>query len=56
LAWLLGRKGLTAPIVGATKLSQLDDPLAAVDLKLSAEDVKQLDDAYTWNRQLGLLR
>ena len=56
LAWLLGRKGLTAPIVGATKLSQLDDPLAAVDLKLSADDVKQLDDAYTWNRQLGLLR
>ena len=35
LAWLLHRPGVTAPIVGATKLSHLEDAIAAVDVELS---------------------
>jgi aryl-alcohol dehydrogenase-like predicted oxidoreductase len=56
LAWLLTRPGMSSPIIGATKLPQLDDAVAAVELTLSADDLKELDEAYTWNRQLGLLR
>jgi aryl-alcohol dehydrogenase-like predicted oxidoreductase len=56
LAWLLGRPGLTAPIIGATKLGHLEDALAALDLKLSEADLEALDKCYTWNRNLGLLR
>src|SRR4029077_2712235 len=37
LAWLLSKPVITAPIVGATKLNHLDDAIAAIDIKLSAE-------------------
>src|SRR5450631_3036747 len=40
LAWLLQRPGVTAPIVGATKLSHLADAVAAVELTLSDEEMK----------------
>ena len=56
LAWLLTRPAVSAPIIGATKLAQLDDALAALDLTLSAEDHQALTGAYVPNRQLGLLR
>jgi aryl-alcohol dehydrogenase-like predicted oxidoreductase len=47
LAWLLHQSGVTAPIIGATKLKQLDDAVAALDVKLSAADLKHLEDQYT---------
>jgi len=46
LAWLLHRKGVTAPIVGATKLSHLDDAIASVDVQLSPDEIKQLESPY----------
>ena len=46
LAWLLARPGITAPIVGATKLQHLEDALAAVDLKLTAEEIALLEEPY----------
>lgn len=46
LAWLLQRPGVTAPIVGATKINHLDDALAAVDLKLPAEAAARLEEPY----------
>jgi aryl-alcohol dehydrogenase-like predicted oxidoreductase len=55
LAWLSARPGMTAPILGATKLKHLEDALAALDLKLTDADTKALDDSYTWPRALGLL-
>jgi aryl-alcohol dehydrogenase-like predicted oxidoreductase len=55
LAWLLARPGMSAPILGATKIKHLEDALAALDLKLSDTDMKALDDSYTWPRALGLL-
>ena len=46
LAWLLAKPVITAPIVGATKLHHLDDAIAAVDVKLSAEEIVALEDPY----------
>ena len=46
LAWVLGKPGITAPIVGATKLIQLTEALAAVELKLSPDEVAKLEEPY----------
>ena len=45
LAWLRYREVPVIPIIGARKLSQLQDNLASLELKLSAEQVKKLDEA-----------
>jgi aryl-alcohol dehydrogenase-like predicted oxidoreductase len=45
LAWLIARPSVTAPIVSATSLSQLQDILKAADLTLTGEDLKALDQA-----------
>ncbi len=45
LAWLLARPGVTAPIVSATDLDQLDDVLAAAELNLTGEVMRRLDEA-----------
>jgi aryl-alcohol dehydrogenase-like predicted oxidoreductase len=46
LAWLLHKPGVTAPIVGATKLQHLDDALAAEQLELSADEIARLEEPY----------
>ena len=46
LAWLLQRPGVTAPIVGATKLHHLDDAIAAEQLSLAADEVARLEEPY----------
>ena len=46
LAWLLQRPGVTAPIVGATKLEHLEDALAAEALELSEGEVSGLEEPY----------
>jgi len=43
IAWVLSRPGITAPIVGASRADQLDDTLAAVDVKLEPELAEKLD-------------
>jgi len=48
LAWLIARKGITAPIVSATNTEQLQDILKAVDVKLDAAMVAKLDAASEW--------
>ncbi len=53
LAWLLQRPGVTAPIVGATKLGHLHDALAAETLDLSDEEVKSLEEPYVPHPVLG---
>jgi 1-deoxyxylulose-5-phosphate synthase len=53
LAWLLARPGVTAPIVGASKLSHLDDAIEALKLKLSAEDMTFVEEPYQPHRVLG---
>jgi aryl-alcohol dehydrogenase-like predicted oxidoreductase len=46
LAWLLGRPGVAAPIVGATRPEHLADAAAAVSLRLSEEEVAALEEPY----------
>lgn len=46
LAWLLGKPGVTAPIVGATAAGHVDDALAAEQLELSPEEVTRLEERY----------
>jgi aryl-alcohol dehydrogenase-like predicted oxidoreductase len=46
LAWLLHKPGVTAPIVGATKIGHLEDALAAAELELSAEEIARLEEPY----------
>ena len=53
LAWLLHRQGVTAPIVGATKLGHLDDALAAEELELSEEEMRRLEEPYVPHPVLG---
>ena len=45
LAWLIARPGITAPIVSATSLKQLDELIAATRLQLDADDIKVLNEA-----------
>jgi aryl-alcohol dehydrogenase (NADP+) len=53
LAWLLGRPGLTAPIIGATKMSHLEEAVGALDIRLSAEDARYLEEPYAPHPVLG---
>jgi aryl-alcohol dehydrogenase-like predicted oxidoreductase len=46
MAWLLGKPGVTAPIVGASKQHHLEDAVAAVSLTLTAEEVGELEAPY----------
>jgi 1-deoxyxylulose-5-phosphate synthase len=46
LAWVLQNPVVSAPIVGATKAQHLDDAIAALDVVLSAEDLKELEQPY----------
>jgi aryl-alcohol dehydrogenase-like predicted oxidoreductase len=46
LAWLLSRPAVTAPIIGATKMQHLEDAVAALDLELTADEVRQLEAPY----------
>jgi len=53
LAWLLQQPGVTAPIIGASKMHQLDEALAALELKLSDEECKSLEEPYQPHPVLG---
>lgn len=46
LAWVMGRPGITAPIVGASKPHHLDDAMAALNLSLSDEEIATLEAPY----------
>ena len=46
LAWLLHKPGVTAPIVGATKVEHLEDAIAAERLSLSADEIARLEEPY----------
>jgi aryl-alcohol dehydrogenase-like predicted oxidoreductase len=46
LAWLLQKKGVTSPIVGASKPEHLKDAVAALSLKLTAEEIASLEKPY----------
>jgi len=53
LAWLLAKPGVTAPIVGASKLTQLDEAVAAIELRLDASEMTFLEELYQPHRIIG---
>jgi aryl-alcohol dehydrogenase-like predicted oxidoreductase len=60
LAWILANSAVTSVIIGARKPSQLEDNLKAIDVKLSADDLKALDEVSkltpeypAWMKSLG---
>ncbi|MEP0872564.1 aldo/keto reductase [Trichocoleus desertorum AS-A10] len=53
LAWLLHQPGVTAPIIGASKLQHLEDAIAAIDLALDATELAALEQPYRPHPVLG---
>src|SRR5689334_1434869 len=53
LAWLLQKPGVTAPIVGATKLEHLEDAMAAAEIELSDDQVARLEETYVPHPVIG---
>jgi aryl-alcohol dehydrogenase-like predicted oxidoreductase len=53
LAWLLQKQPVTAPIVGATKITHLEDAIAALSVVLTQEEVAYLEEPYTPHRIVG---
>jgi aryl-alcohol dehydrogenase-like predicted oxidoreductase len=53
LAWVLGQSAIGTPIVGATRLEQLDDAAAALSLQLSPDDVTALEAPYVAHAVVG---
>ena len=53
LAWLLSKPGVTAPIIGASKMPQLDEAIAALEVRLDPDDIAFLEEAYVPHGILG---
>ncbi|MBL8045075.1 MAG: aldo/keto reductase [Anaerolineales bacterium] len=53
LAWMLHKPGITAPIIGASKMYQLEEAVAALAIKLDDAEIKALEELYEPHRVLG---
>lgn len=53
LAWLLHQPGVTAPIIGASKMHHLDDALAALEIQLTVAECERLEEPYQPHPVLG---
>lgn len=53
LAWLLAKPAVTAPIIGASRAEQLDDLVKAPDIKLTREDIAELESLYQPHAVVG---
>jgi len=53
LAWVLHKSEVSAPIIGATRLEQLDDAVAALSLQLAPEDIAELEAPYVPHAVVG---
>jgi aryl-alcohol dehydrogenase (NADP+) len=54
LAWMLGKPGVTSPIIGASKMEHLDQAVAAMAIRLSDEEVHRVEEPYVPHRVLGI--
>ncbi len=55
LAWLLQKEPVTAPIIGATKISHLEDSVGALTVRLTAEEIAHLEEPYVPHPVVGAL-
>jgi aryl-alcohol dehydrogenase-like predicted oxidoreductase len=53
LAWLLNKPFITAPIIGASRMPHLDESIAALEIHLTDEEVKRLEEPYQLHPILG---
>ena len=56
IAWLLSKKFIASPVVGCTKIPQLEDLVKGVKVKLTDEEIKYLEELYKPHRQFGPLK
>ena len=55
LAWMLHKRPVVAPVIGATKLSHLESAVAAADVKLALDDIAYLEEPYVPHPIVGLI-
>ncbi|RRD39167.1 aldo/keto reductase [Leptotrichia sp. OH3620_COT-345] len=55
LAWLLHKKQTVIPIIGATKISHLETAISSLNVKLSEEDIKYLEEPYMPHKVMGAI-
>ena len=55
LAWMLHKRPVVAPVIGATKLSHLESAVAAADVKLALDDIAYLEEPYVPHPVVGLI-
>jgi aryl-alcohol dehydrogenase (NADP+) len=53
LAWMLNKPHITSPIIGASKMDHLDQAIAALEIKLTTEEIKRLEEPYQPHPVLG---
>ena len=53
LAWLLQKKEVTAPIVGATKVAHIEEAVAALQIKLTVEEIASMEEPYVPHKVIG---
>lgn len=53
LAWMLTKPGISAPIIGASKGYQMEDAVAALEIRLTEEEIRRLEEPYEPHRVLG---
>ncbi len=53
LAWLINKKDVASPIIGPTRVEQLEELVEAVDIRLKADEMKRLEEPYRPHRVLG---
>jgi aryl-alcohol dehydrogenase (NADP+) len=53
LAWVLAQPGVSAPIIGASKVQHLEDALRALEVKLTPEEIRSLEEPYEPHPVLG---
>ena len=56
LAWMFSKPLVASPVIGCTKISQLEDACKAVKVKLSEEDIKYLEELYVPHNTVGALK
>jgi aryl-alcohol dehydrogenase-like predicted oxidoreductase len=53
LAWVLHKAPVTAPIIGTTKMSHLEDAVASLSIELTPEEISYMEEPYTPHPVLG---
>ena len=56
LAWMLSKPLVASPVIGCTKISQLEDICGSLKVKLSEEDIKYLEELYVPHDTVGALK